>query len=693
MTGEGGRSAHLTRLLLLIALTTINVTLIGLNLNKHGFLWFQSPSGDEDPARSEQAAGAQPDDSVDAASPVAGDGDRPMAPDAGDPFQGRGGVPNGPPEPRTVLLRSDGTATITGSAPSGPVAAEITGVVVDRLGLQTSSVDEALTWHPASPGQISGGAVTLDPPLLYGSGQVGVPPDATADLDFASEVLGSRPQAFVVVTGHIDDLGDSDENLAVAAARVSAVAGYLQSQGLDRSRIVSAVAPISPDDPPNETDAERAFNRRVEVRLENLLGLQPASPPPTADASADVLWSIDSALVAGFDCVEPVRGDPLRIGYAADLNPPGAFTDVPGSEAAKHLASLINCSGGVRGRPIEVAVFDLDGGPLAARQAIDDLLAWQPAAVIGPGFAEPGLRVVQAMGGMVPVTFAGSTEPALADASAASFLVASDGGSLADAAARFAIDRGWRSAVTFTSPGPDYGFPPAAFAAELAAAGGAVLTEFEVPARASAAETEEVLVDAVTRLASSPVPDVILASVPTEHLAALRRQASAAGIETNWMTTNPLVLAGVALQDEADGSGGTDPGLVDPGSVDPGPVAASAADLDGLYLLTPVPSTPQGRADRLDRSFEAATGSGSTNPTAAALAADAMTVIIEAYLRGGGGGADGDSDTIARALAAGLPVEAVGGRIHYTGSGNPSRAIHVEQLVAGELQPITTFNP
>ncbi|MDH4078017.1 MAG: ABC transporter substrate-binding protein, partial [Acidimicrobiia bacterium] len=243
-----------------------------------------------------------------------------------------------------------------------------------------------------------------------------------------------------------------------------------------------------------------------------------ANPTQPAGPGTGSRWDIDAALAADPNCANPVQGDPLVIGYAADLGVIGGFADAPASEMAKHLAKLINCSGGFAGRSVRVDVADISGSPTDTRAAVLNLIRGGAQVLLGPPFPDPGLRVLQATQGRMAVIFTGSTEPALADATDLSYLVAFNDTQGASAAAQFAQSRGWKTAVTLSSPGPYFGYNVRVFTAAFTANGGQVLADLPfVPAE----QTD--FADAVATIAQNP-PDVIYTPMLAEQLVALKTQ-------------------------------------------------------------------------------------------------------------------------------------------------------------------------
>ena len=186
-----------------------------------------------------------------------------------------------------------------------------------------------------------------------------------------------------------------------------------------------------------------------------------ADAAPAASGSLDV----DAILAADPACGSPVSGDPIVVGYAADFSDLGGFADGPGSEAVGHFINLINCSGGVNGQPVSLEVRDISGDPEATVLAATELLEADPIGLLGPPFPDFGFPLLQVTEGQTPVIFTASTEPALSDASAQSYLVSFDDTLQATAAAEFALAQGFTTATTFSAPGAYFGFNPMIFTA------------------------------------------------------------------------------------------------------------------------------------------------------------------------------------------------------------------------------------
>lgn len=367
--------------------------------------------------------------------------------------------------------------------------------------------------------------------------------------------------------------------------------------------------------------------------------------PEASGASAGL--DVDAILAADADCADPVSGTPLVVGYAADFSDLGGFADGPGSAAVEHFINLINCSGGVNGVPVELVVRDISGDPETTVLAATELLAQSPIGLLGPPFPDFGFPLLQVTNGETPVIFTGSTEPALADPTAQSYLVSMDDTAQATAAAEFALAQGWTTAVTFSAPGPYFGYNPEVFAEVFEAGGGTVVSDYNfVPVDDVDFSTQ------VNEMAAGDPPDVIYSAMLSFQLTALRGQVEEAGITTAYMSTDAFEATGGYFGD----------------------------NIEGIYHTTHAfPTANNGRVQALEDGFAAATSAGSDSPTFAALAVDGLLVLLEAHLSTG----STEPSVIGAAIAELQGVEAITGTLSYDGVGNPAKTVYVHQVEGG----------
>ncbi len=92
------------------------------------------------------------------------------------------------------------------------------------------------------------------------------PPMMKALDTVAAKVKASRGNERLLITGHTDSIGPEAYNKKLSLRRARAVADYLASKGLDRSRMTVKGMGESEPVADNKTEAGRSKNRRVEIK-------------------------------------------------------------------------------------------------------------------------------------------------------------------------------------------------------------------------------------------------------------------------------------------------------------------------------------------------------------------------------------------------------------------------------------------
>ncbi len=87
------------------------------------------------------------------------------------------------------------------------------------------------------------------------------------DLDNAIQFLQEKSDVKISIEGHTDNVGDPAYNLKLSKDRASSVADYLVKNGIDKKRINSTGFGEKNPKVPNNSDENRAKNRRVEMKI------------------------------------------------------------------------------------------------------------------------------------------------------------------------------------------------------------------------------------------------------------------------------------------------------------------------------------------------------------------------------------------------------------------------------------------
>jgi outer membrane protein OmpA-like peptidoglycan-associated protein len=109
--------------------------------------------------------------------------------------------------------------------------------------------------------------VTFDSGILFDFDSDVVKGNAQSNLSTLASSLGKYPGSNVVIIGHTDDTGADTYNQGLSERRAASAANALVSSGVSRDRLrpmgLGETEPVTP----NDSDASRAKNRRVEVAI------------------------------------------------------------------------------------------------------------------------------------------------------------------------------------------------------------------------------------------------------------------------------------------------------------------------------------------------------------------------------------------------------------------------------------------
>lgn len=112
--------------------------------------------------------------------------------------------------------------------------------------------------------QMQRGAIIILEQVQFATGKAVIKEESFALLDAVAAVLSEHGEVKkVLVEGHTDDVGADDKNLALSDKRAKAVMAYLVKKGVAAERLDAKGFGKTKPLVPNDSDANRAKNRRV----------------------------------------------------------------------------------------------------------------------------------------------------------------------------------------------------------------------------------------------------------------------------------------------------------------------------------------------------------------------------------------------------------------------------------------------
>ena len=149
------------------------------------------------------------------------------------------------------------------------IGAAVGGVAGGLIGRKMDKQAEEISQIPGAEVKRVGEGinVTFETGVLFGYDRDDLTADAKKKLTDLSEILNKYPDTYVLVEGHTDATGTNDYNMDLSRRRASSVAGYLKTENIKSQRVLTKWYGEEQPKYSNDTDADRAKNRRVEFAI------------------------------------------------------------------------------------------------------------------------------------------------------------------------------------------------------------------------------------------------------------------------------------------------------------------------------------------------------------------------------------------------------------------------------------------
>lgn len=157
------------------------------------------------------------------------------------------------------------TARIVGAG----IGAAAGGYVGYRMDEQIREIEEvtAGTGVDVAETPSGDGILVTFPDVTFAVNSTSITPAMREVLDGVAQSMIDYPNSLIDVMGHTDSTGSDSYNLDLSRRRAESVANYLVSRGVARARIETIGYGEQYPVADNTTDAGRAANRRVEIRI------------------------------------------------------------------------------------------------------------------------------------------------------------------------------------------------------------------------------------------------------------------------------------------------------------------------------------------------------------------------------------------------------------------------------------------
>jgi OmpA-OmpF porin, OOP family len=103
--------------------------------------------------------------------------------------------------------------------------------------------------------------------IYFRTGSAELDPESTPMLNSIADIASRCPGVRIEVSGHTDAVGQHSANQRLSEQRAQAVADYMTRQHVERGRVETLGFGDTKPVAPNDTEADRAKNRRIEFRV------------------------------------------------------------------------------------------------------------------------------------------------------------------------------------------------------------------------------------------------------------------------------------------------------------------------------------------------------------------------------------------------------------------------------------------
>ncbi|TIX49209.1 OmpA family protein [Alteraurantiacibacter aquimixticola] len=157
------------------------------------------------------------------------------------------------------------TARIVGAG----IGAAAGGYVGYRMDEQIRELEEATAGSGVDVTETPNGDGILVnlPDVTFAVDSTAISPQMRNTLDGVAQSMVNYPNSLIDVMGHTDSTGSEQYNLDLSRRRAESVANFLTSRGVARARIETIGYGEQYPIADNTTEAGRAQNRRVEIRI------------------------------------------------------------------------------------------------------------------------------------------------------------------------------------------------------------------------------------------------------------------------------------------------------------------------------------------------------------------------------------------------------------------------------------------
>ncbi len=170
--------------------------------------------------------------------------------------------------PQHEAVYRDGKLILQGTVPSEEVQERFREEAAAVIGADNVIVRYQIDERVPVP---TDGRVRVDESFLFPKGSAEIDEAYQPIMQLGVTVMRLNPQAQMRIIGYTDDSGSEEVNLRLSQDRAQALRGHFAISGISPSRIEAVGRGETNFVAPNDTEANRGLNRRIEIDLFDLL--------------------------------------------------------------------------------------------------------------------------------------------------------------------------------------------------------------------------------------------------------------------------------------------------------------------------------------------------------------------------------------------------------------------------------------
>ncbi len=154
--------------------------------------------------------------------------------------------------------------TAVGAVIGGAIGGVAGGLIGKKMDQQAAEIERTVPGAEVIKAG-EGIIVKFDSGILFGFDKADLTATAKANIQKLAESLLKNPDTDILVIGHTDNVGSASYNQGLSERRAASVKNYAVAQGVSANRVTTEGKGLAEPIEPNDTEAGRAKNRRVEI--------------------------------------------------------------------------------------------------------------------------------------------------------------------------------------------------------------------------------------------------------------------------------------------------------------------------------------------------------------------------------------------------------------------------------------------